>query len=152
MVITKRKKNSRQRAGTTHGWGSMKKHRGKGNKGGCGMAGTGKRNDAKKPSIWKNKKYFGKHGFKKKGMIIKIVAINISELELKMSTLLENKKINKEGDIFTIDLGALGYNKLLGTGVVKSKMKITVDSASEKAVSKIASNGGEVVTKKGETE
>ena len=60
MVAKKRKKNTRQRAGTTHGWGSMKKHRGKGNKGGAGMAGTGKRGDAKKPAIWKNKKYFGK--------------------------------------------------------------------------------------------
>lgn len=151
MVAKKRKKNTRQRAGTTHGWGSMKKHRGKGNKGGAGMAGTGKRGDAKKPAIWKNKKYFGKHGFKKKGLIKNVVSINLAELEMQIDKLLASKKINKEGDIINIDLNVIGYNKLLGTGIVKSKMKIVVDSASEKAVSKIADKGGEVITKKGET-
>jgi len=60
----KRKKVTKQRGSKTHGWGAMKKHRGAGNRGGRGMAGTGKRGDAKKPSIQKNKKYFGKYGFK----------------------------------------------------------------------------------------
>jgi len=40
MTVNKRKKMSRLRGSHTHGWGAKKKHRGKGNKGGAGMAGT----------------------------------------------------------------------------------------------------------------
>ena len=53
MTATKRKKNTRMRAHTTHGWGSMKKRRGAGNRGGRGMAGTGKRAAQKKQTILK---------------------------------------------------------------------------------------------------
>ncbi len=48
---TGQKKNKRQRGLSSHGWGHKKKHRGAGNRGGKGMAGTGKRADTKKPSI-----------------------------------------------------------------------------------------------------
>lgn len=141
MAARKRKKNTRQRGSCTHGWGSMKKHRGKGNKGGAGMAGTGKKGDAKNPSVWKEK-YFGKYGFKKKGLKKKINAINIDELDK-----LADKK---EGDVYILDLKSVGYNKLLGKGILKNKFKVMVDSASEKAVQKIKDKGGEVITKKEE--
>ena len=145
MTFRKRKKNTRQRAGTTHGWGSMKKHRGKGNKGGAGMAGTGKKGDAKKPSIWKTV-YFGKYGFKKKGIFRKINPINIDMLEAKINKLVTDNKITKEGDFFIIDLKSLGYNKLLGKGKITSKMKISVEFATEKARTKVSTLGGEVKT------
>ena len=54
MSVNKRKKNTRMRAKTTHGYGSMKKNRGAGNRGGRGMAGSGKRADQIKPTILKN--------------------------------------------------------------------------------------------------
>ena len=149
MTARKRKKNSRQRGSTTHGWGSMKKHRGKGNKGGAGMAGTGKRGDAKKPAIWK-KKYFGKYGFKKKGIKRKVNVINLDELGKKLEKLLADKKINKEGDMFIIELKKIGYNKLLGKGLIKNKMKITAESASQKAIAKVTEKEGEVITPKAE--
>jgi len=129
-----RKKNSRQRGSTTHGWGSMKKHRGKGNKGGAGMAGTGKRGDAKNPSTWK-KRYFGKLGFKVPKKYTK--AINVSELE----TLLVEKKIQEN----SVDLRSMGYTKLLGSGVISQKLKISIDAASPKAVDKIKKAGGEIL-------
>ena len=53
MTYNKRKKNTRMRGGTTHGYGSMKKNRGAGNRGGRGNAGSGKRADSKKPKIYK---------------------------------------------------------------------------------------------------
>ncbi|MCK4522224.1 MAG: uL15 family ribosomal protein, partial [Nanoarchaeota archaeon] len=123
MITHKRKKSGRYRGGTTHGCGSMKKRRGKGNKGGAGMAGTGKRGDSRKPSIWK-KEYFGKHGFKRKGLKEKINAINISDVEEKLLS-----KSVKEGGVYSIDLGKLGYNKLLGKGKVNNKLKISVKYA-----------------------
>ena len=103
MIIKKRTKNSRQRAGTTHGWGSMKKHRGAGNRGGVGNAGSGKRGDSKKPSFWKKKK-FGMHGFKKKGICIKIHSINLSGLSKygKLELSLADYGINSERRVLKV--------------------------------------------------
>jgi len=137
MVVNKRKKFSRQRASHTHGWGSKKKHRGAGSRGGRGKAGTGKRGDAMKSSYWKDKKYFGKYGFKKKGVKKEVKAVNIDYIEENLNRFL------KEGDV--IDLEKFGYNKLLGKGNVKSKLKIKVESASSGAVEKVKKAGGEVV-------
>jgi len=43
VSVHKRKKASRIRGARTCGWGFRQKHKGHGNKGGVGMAGTGKR-------------------------------------------------------------------------------------------------------------
>lgn len=137
MVVNKRKKFSRQRASHTHGWGSKKKHRGAGNRGGRGMAGTGKRADQMKTLIWKDKHYFGKYGFKKKGVRVEIKAVNVGYIEENLD------KFLKEGEI--IDLAKFGYNKLLGNGNVRSKLNIKVKSASSKAVERVKEAGGEVV-------
>jgi large subunit ribosomal protein L15 len=132
--MDKRKKNTRQRGQTTHGWGSMKKHRGSGNKGGVGNAGSGKRGDAKKPSFWKNKNYFGMRGFTSKSNKSKIISINISDLS--KYTL----KIGKN----EINLGDFGISKLLGTGNVNESYKIIVNFASAKAIEKIEKAKGSV--------
>ena len=150
MSINKRKKNSRQRGSKTHGWGSMKKHRGAGNRGGRGMAGTGKRGDTIKPRIW-DKKYFGKSGFKKKNIKMKINAISICYLEEKLNSLLRKKLISKEGDLYLVDMRKIGFNKLLSQGKVLNKFKIKVDCASKKAVEKIKNGGGEIVLLKKES-
>jgi len=147
MVVHKRKKNVKLRGSKTHGWGSMKKHRGAGNRGGRGRAGSGKRGDANKPSNWKNNKYFGKHGFKKKGLKEEIKAINILYLEDNFDNLLKKKIISKENDSYTIDISKLGCNKLLASGKVTRKFKITVKYASNNALKKIKEKGGEVITK-----
>jgi large subunit ribosomal protein L15 len=147
MVIHKRKKNIRQRGSKTHGWGAMKKHRGAGNRGGRGMAGSGKRGDSKKPSIWKNKKYFGMHGFKKKNIKRIIKAVNIIDLEDKFDKWVNNKLIHKDNDFYNLDLTKLGFNKLLGRGKVTKKYKITTEFASKKAIDKIKNLGGEVILK-----
>jgi len=77
MTTHKNKKVTKYRGSKTHGGGAMKKRRGAGNRGGRGNAGSGKRADSKKPSIWADKYYFGKHGFKKKGIKEKICAVNV---------------------------------------------------------------------------
>jgi len=58
MPVNKRKKNSRLKGSHTYGWGSKKKHRKAGNRGGHGMSGTGKRSDHKKTMILKTKRWF----------------------------------------------------------------------------------------------
>ena len=142
MTINKRKKVSRMRGSMTHGWGAKKKHRGAGNRGGKGMAGSGKRSDSKKPSIWKEK-YFGKYGFVSKNTT-DIKEVNINYLEENIFKF-PNEIINKENGLFSIDLKKLGFNKLLSTGKVTNKYKIKVTYASKKAIEKIKSNGGEVI-------
>ena len=147
MVFRKKKKKVRQRGSMTHGWGAKKKHRGAGNRGGKGMAGSGKKADQLKPSLWKNKKYFGKYGFKKKGIKVEISPINIVLLEEKIASLEASGKASKESEVYVVDLEKLGYNKLLGGGKATKRFKITVPYASKGAIEKIKSAGGEVITK-----
>ena len=144
MTATKRSKNSRQRASTTHGWGSMKKHRGAGNRGGRGNSGTGKRAAQKKTLVWKNPNYFGKYGFKKKNIKVLISHINLKTIEDSLTTWVTDKKVIEENGVFVVDLEKIGYNKLLSAGKVQNKMKIIVPSASKKAVEKVQGAGGSV--------
>lgn len=149
----KRKKICRMRGTKTHGWGSMKKHRGSGNRGGFGMAGTGKRADQRKPSIIKEygESYFGKKGFKK---AIKMYRpISIKYLTKNLQKLVEEGKIKKEGEGCTLDLTKLGYQKLLSNGEPPSfKITIFVESASKKAREKIEQGGGRVILTNKETQ
>jgi len=136
----RKKKVVRQRAGKTHGWGSKKKHRGAGNRGGRGNAGTGKRGDAKKPSI-NPKLYFGRHGFhsiyKEKTNVI-----NVGQINANYDTF---KALEKQG---VLDLQALGYKKLLSTGKATQKLSMKIQEASKKAVEKIEKAGGKVILPK----
>jgi len=140
MAIGKRKKNTRQRGHRTHGWGAAKKHRGAGSRGGRGMAGSGKRADQKKQSIIKEfgNKYFGKKGFVSRN-VKKIKKVNLDFLEKNIG------KFEKKNDGYYVDLGKMGYSKLLGSGKVVSKFVIKVGSASKKAVEKIKEKKGEVL-------
>lgn len=146
MTVNKRKKNVRQRGNTTHGWGSMKKRRGAGNRGGRGMAGSGKRADQKNQSILKEygTSYFGKKGFFKHNKKI-VKAVNISYIEEHLQKLISEKLVTEKDKGFIVDLKNLGYNKLIGSGNITKKFIITAESASNKAVEKIKKAGGEVI-------
>ena len=145
MTVNKRKKNTRQRGHKTHGWGAKKKHRGKGHQGGAGMAGTGKRADSKKPSIWKDKNYFGKHGFVSKTPKVKINPVNVSYVAQHIDKLVSNGMAKKEQDYYSLELEKLGFNKLLGDGKIFVKLRITTPYASKTAVEKVKGAGGEVM-------
>lgn len=141
----KRKKNSRQRATTTHGWGSMKKHRGAGNRGGRGNAGSGKRGDAKKPTFRvKLKRELGRHGFSNAAGRTVFKPVNIYYIENSFETLLAQKYITENKGIYVLDVADIGFNKLLATGKVSRKYEITVGYASEKAIEKIEAAKGKV--------
>jgi len=150
MTINKRKKNSRQRGTMTHGWGAKKKHRGAGNRGGRGMAGTGKRADTRKPSIWDNPLYFGKHGFKKKNIKLKVNAINFGDLDQRMDRYVSEGKAKKKGDSYEIDLKDIGYNKILSSGKLSKKIIIKTLLASEKSVEKAKENNWQIILEKSE--
>ncbi len=144
MVIYKRKKIKRMRGNKTHGWGAMKKHRGSGNKGGVGNAGSGKRADSKKPSYWDNPLYFGKHGFSPKNSVT-YKPVNIGYFEDNSTKLIAQGKMKTEADSYVVNLKELGFNKLLSQGSVSKKLVITTPYASLNAIEKIKSKGGNVL-------
>ena len=144
MTVNKRKKNSRQKGSHTFGCGSKKKRRGSGNRGGFGMAGSGKRADQRKPSLWKER-YFGKRGFISKTHKEKIQAINLMKIKEKIKSWMGEGLVSSENGAYNIDLEKLGYNKLLSKGNVPLKLKIKTPYASESAVEKVKQAGGEVI-------
>ena len=143
-MINKRKKFSRMRASHTHGGGAKKKRRGSGHRGGFGMAGSGKRADQKKPTILKlyGNEYFGKHGFKRPGkVVVRIKAINISDIERNLELYLSKNLVSKENNVYLLDLKKLGYNKIIGAGNIYNKYKV-IGRVSKKARDKIEKLGG----------
>ena len=137
MKVHKRPKNSRIRGARTVGWGFRQKHKGHGNKGGFGMAGTGKRGDHKKQGALesdtkKKKRYFGKQGVTSRGTAIaKYEKINLYAIKDNMFV--------KEGQ--KIDLSK---HKILGTGE-GFKAEITALSATATAIAKMEKAGGKII-------
>ncbi len=144
MVVNRRKKMVRYRGSQTHGGGAKKKRRGAGHRGGRGNAGSGKRADQKKPSNWKEV-YFGKKGFTSKSRRAKDDVINLNILEEMVPQLIAAKDAVKEGAVVVIDLEKMGYTKLLGSGSVKTKLKVKVPYASAGAIERVKEAGGEVI-------
>ena len=132
MIKLTRKKTKKFRGSRTHGRGK-KGGRGAGLRGGRGNAGLLKH---RYMYMIKNMPdHFGKHGFKRHQSIAKREkTINVGQLEEKF----EGKK--------DINLTKEGYDKLLGTGNIKTTLKIQVKSASQKAIHKISEKRGEVKT------
>ena len=140
MVLHRRRKFSRMRGSRTHKWGAKKRHRKSGNRGGFGMAGSGKRAAHKKFTILREyEHYFGKYGFHSLYKTDKKVA-NLYFLEENF-----DKIGKKEGDSYAIDLCKLGYDKVLGSGSLTKKLKITCKDFSKSAEEKIKKIGGEAI-------
>ena len=127
------------RGNHTHGRGK-KAGRGAGLRGGRGRAGANKHrylmlqllggkheHTAAKP--------WGRIGFKYRSRNgnDKPVSVNVGDLALRFPGQAE------------LDLGKQGIGKLLGSGEISHKVKVTVDHASEGAISKVKAAGGDVV-------
>jgi large subunit ribosomal protein L15 len=142
-----RKKSTRQRGSRTHGWGAGKKHRGAGHRGGKGNAGKGKRGQQRQTiytaqgiqTLRKRKKY--PHIKKIKSIV------TIEQLSVNLEKWVSEKKAKKSKDEFTVNLSELGYDKLLGTGVLRHKVNVHVNEATKIAEKKIQALKG-TLTKK----
>ena len=132
-----RKKCEKQRASRTHGWGSPKKHRGAGSRGGRGNAGRGKKGQQKMSLINAKKlKTIGKYGFFNKTKKT-VFSINLGVLCQKIELLKDLELINKTKDGYLIDLNAVGYDKLLGGGQMPElNDKITIQASSYTPIAK----------------
>jgi large subunit ribosomal protein L15 len=138
-MLTKRrsKRVRKMRGSSTHGWGRKSKHRGSGNRGGFGNAGTGKRAQSKKPSI-NPSEYFGKHGFHSV-YERKYDVVNVGQIGQYYDSF---KEFEKDG---ILDLDKMGYKKLLSSGKWDKKVSIKINFASSKAVEKVQKAGGKVI-------
>lgn len=118
-----------------HGRGK-KAGRGAGLRGGRGNAGINKHRLMTRlkymPGHW------GMHGFNRHPSLRKVnVSINLIQVS-QMA----------EGD--SIDLGQLGYDKLLGSGRIDRALEITVAAASARAITKVEAAGGSVILSEGD--
>ncbi len=143
----KRKKVSRMhgRGMGTHGTGARKKKRGKGMRGGKGMAGTGKRADHRKTLVTMlyGNDYFGKQGITSKKTKRDIrKRINIQQVMLNMESYIKKGIAKKTKDGYELDLSEY---KILGDGEVKGKLIIKAKEASKSAMEKIEKAGGKLI-------
>ncbi|UCD07719.1 MAG: uL15 family ribosomal protein [Candidatus Aenigmatarchaeota archaeon] len=128
-----RKKIVKRRGYRTHGWGSQKKHRGGGSRGGRGRGGV---LDQKKVWLLKRGEKLGKRGFKslkQRGLKPSGNAINLRDVE----KLAGNKK--------EINLLDYGYERVLGSGEIKKPLKVKAKHFSARTKDKIKKVKGEVI-------
>ena len=143
MVVRKRKKILKRRGQGSPGYGSRKKHRGGGSRGGRGLAGLHKHK--RMTGLKYMPDHFGKKGFKRPQIIKKIKAINLKDLDSRIEVLLGEGKIKKERNGIKVNLSELGYDKLLGTGQVRHKLIIESKSFSKLAIKKIEEFKGKAI-------
>ena len=121
----------------------MKAGRGKGKKGGNGMAGLGKHR-----WIWMVKYdplHYGGKGFTSHHYPKPPVAISLTELETLYPSL-EKKGYVESGEVPVVNLKKAGIDKLLGSGELNLKVRVIVSKATEKALSKLSASGSTVET------
>lgn len=145
MVGFSKKKRSSKRRGDREQGRGKKKGRGAGLRGGRGNAGKHKH---KRVHYAKLGQEFGytNFGFKIPDEAQKVViGVNVSELDVVLPQLVEMGNASESGGVYTVDLTKLGVDKLLGSGQVRSKIRVTVASATESAKSKVEAAGGQIV-------
>lgn len=145
MAFKKRRKATRLRGSHTHKRGFKKKARGSGHRGGFGMAGTGKRGDAKKTLVLKlyGNDYFGKDRTLRRGRVAKKTpAIDLSVISLNMESLVKSGKAKESKGGYELDLSEY---KVLGALENKSKLTIKAKSASKSAIESVKAAGGEII-------
>ncbi|MHA1348311.1 MAG: uL15 family ribosomal protein [Candidatus Odinarchaeia archaeon] len=144
MVMRFRKKVRKRRGSRTHGYGRISQHRKSGQRGGTGAAGSSKHK--KIYILLRNPNYFGKHGFKRPAVVVKRdVTINIRQLDDSIDTFISQGVARKINGKIEIDLNALGYTKLLGTGKPTRPFIVKVKSCTPLAQEKIEAAGGEII-------
>jgi large subunit ribosomal protein L15 len=117
-------------------------------RGGFGNAG---RYRHKKSRLIRNKEFVHMHYVGKKGFISvsqkqgEIKALNLRQLSAMVDRLVSQKKAKMEDQKVVVDLGEMGFEKLLGMGSISRAVRVKVDKCSASAVRKLKEAGGEAV-------
>ncbi len=136
------RKIRKKRGSRTQGYGRVGQHRKSGSR--------GERKPGRHKHLWSwvlryDPDYFGKIGFKSV-LAQKKETVNLKDLE-EIALNLSQKKESKGAKI-SVDLTALGYDKLLGEGKITMPISVKVSSSSRIAIRKIEEAGGEVLNEK----
>lgn len=142
--MTKQKTHS-YRGSRTCGGGTHKNRRGGGSRGGRGHAGACKHHTMRAMQQgW----MFGKHGFHQPPACRTYVnSLNVGELDEMALYLIEAGAATEKNGAININLGELGFDKLLGNGRVSKKYVINVGTASASAKAKVEELGGQIISK-----
>lgn len=141
-MATRLRKTRRYRGSRNHGWGQVAQHRASGHKGGLGVSGQLKHHYS---SMLKyDPKHFG-HGSTRPPHP------NITKKWASVRDLNDLYRIYgvQDGDTHIIDLGKVGYEKLLGGGSVSKPYTIKIPASTKSADEKVKAAGGEVLTNDG---
>lgn len=145
MVIRKRRKTRTQRGTRTHGRGCVKRGRGSGERGGTGMSGGHKHKWSYVLRYMPD--YFGKHGFTRpKAVMDEVNAINVGDIEEHLEELIKLGAARQEGEKISIDVGKLGFDKVLGGGRVTRPLEVTATKFVESAKRKLEEAGGKAIS------
>jgi len=136
-------KRSKFRGSRTCGGGTHKNRRGAGNRGGRGRAGINAHHFVRY-YVEMGGPVFGKNGFHNPTSA-RVSAVDISVIDRMVPALLANGLAKEEDGIVTIDAREIGIDKVLGSGKVTRKIKISAGSFSVQAKSKIEQSGGQAV-------
>jgi large subunit ribosomal protein L15 len=135
----------KNRGSRTQGWGRVGQHRRTGSK--------GRRNAGRHKALWSyvikyEPEYYSKVGFTSPNSLRhQAKIINVGSL----NGIGANLTAEKQEDKTIVDLAALGYTKLLGTGKITKPLVIKVASCSKSAAEKVKNAGGQVLMKIQET-
>jgi large subunit ribosomal protein L15 len=139
----KLKKTRKRRGSRTMGYGRVGQHRKSGGRGGRGRSGG--RNHYWIRTVKYEPKRFRKIGFKPPSALrLRPKTINVGDL-LDLALRLYGSDALKSGKPLKLDLGAMGYGKLLGEGEVSIPLRVVVPSSTEAARKKIEEAGGELL-------
>ena len=139
-MATRLRKTRKLRGSRNHGWGQVAQHRASGHKGGLGQSGMLKHHFSS--MLKDDPDHFG-HGSNNpptRNIIKKWAGVrDLDDLYLQYGKQENGKK--------TLDLKALGFDKLLGGGQVKNAYSIKIDQFTSKAEDKVKTAGGELLKK-----
>ncbi|MBS7632463.1 uL15 family ribosomal protein [Candidatus Bathyarchaeota archaeon] len=134
------RKHRKKRGSRTEGYGRVGQHRDTGSK---GFRKSGRHKRGWSWVLRYEPDYFGKKGFTSpKSLKQKVKTVNVGRLDEIAEKLSEKTEENK----LLVDLGRLGYTKLLGTGKVTKPLIVKVQSSSRSAAEKIEKAGGQLLT------
>jgi len=134
-------KRSKYRGSRTCGGGTHKNRRNGGSRGGRGHAGGCKHHFVR---YYLQGRTYGKDGFSH-DQRTDPATIDVGALEIIADGLLARGLAKLDGDLLTLDAAAIGVEKILGSGRVTRRMKVSAGAFSESARKKLEALGGQAI-------
>ncbi len=139
---TRLRKVRKLRGSRTHGWGQVAQHRASGHKGGLGKSGMLKHHFSTMLKEFPD--HFGHDSTHPPHPNITKKWTSVRDLDDLFA-----KSGTKEGEKKILDLGILGYDKLLGGGQIKNAYTVKIKQSTASAQEKVKQAGGEVLVNNG---